>query len=64
VPIVSSAWLIALLVFSGHFRKDVPNLPRKMNTLKNVLHEGGKKARERVREVVKLVRDRMGIVVY
>lgn len=32
--------------------------------LKDVLHEGGKKARARIKETTELVRERMGIVLY
>jgi len=48
----------------GPFQERRAELASEDEYIKEVLHEGGKKARERVREVVGFVRDKMGIVVY
>jgi len=48
----------------GPFQEKRAELASKDEYIRDVLHEGGKKARERVKEVIGVVRDKMGIVVY
>lgn len=48
----------------GPFQEARASLAQKDDYVKEVLHEGGKKARALIRPTVEAVRDRMGIVIY
>jgi tryptophanyl-tRNA synthetase len=46
------------------FQEKRASLANQNDYIKDVLHEGGKKARERIKKTTELVREKMGIVLY